>query len=98
MYGKVEARTWKICDGGLDFGALSDTTEYCDSLFFDAWESGLCRFERAAGDGDDVIKGCKAGWFELAEGDAGDPVGGEAVDMTAVISTVAGDPKRLVDL
>lgn len=65
-----------------------------------ACESGLCRFERAAGndDDDEVIKGCSGGWFGFVVGDAGNAVGGEAVDMTAVISTVAGDPKRFVDL
>ena len=65
-----------------------------------ACERGLCRFERAAGDEDgdgEVIKGYSGGWFGFAEGDAGDPVGGEAVDMAAVISTVAGDPKQFVD-
>lgn len=110
VYGNDDASTCAIYDCGLDFGPpLSDTIEYWLNRFLLACDSGLWRFERAgaacddwegAGGGDDeVINGCKGGWFGFAEGEPGegpgDPVSGEAVDMTAVISTVAGDPNGL---
>lgn len=106
MYGNDNASTCAIYDGGLDFGPpLSDTIEYWLNRFLFACDSGLWRFERGGAacddcEGDDeVINGCSGGWFGFAEGEpgdgSGDPVGGEAVDMTAVISTVAGDPNGL---
>ena len=102
VYGNDDASTCAIYDCGLDFGPpLSDIIEYWLNRFLLACDSGLCRFERAGAacddcDGDgEVIRACSGGWFGFAEGEPGDPVGGEAVDMTAVISTVAGDPNGL---
>lgn len=59
--------------------------EYCESLFFDAWESGRCRLERRAGG--EVISGGSGGWFGFGDNDAGagEVDGDEVVDMTSVI-------------
>lgn len=59
--------------------------EYCESLFFDAWESGRCRLERRAGG--EVISGGSGGWFGFGDNDvgAGELDGDEVVDMTSVI-------------
>ncbi len=47
-------------DGGRDLDGRSEVIEYCESLFFDAWESGRCRLERRAGG--DVTNGGSGGW------------------------------------
>ena len=59
--------------------------EYCESLFFDAWESGRCRLERHARG--EVTSGGSGGWFGLGDNDAGagEVDGDEVVDMTSVI-------------
>ena len=88
MYGKLEWNTGKICDGGRDLEGM-ELVEYCDNLFFDACEVGLCKVDRRAGG--DVISGGKGGWFGFEDGEeTGDgEVAGETVsivgDMTAAI-------------
>jgi len=88
VYGKLEWNTGKICDGGRDLEGM-ELVEYCDNLFFDACEVGLCKVDRRAGG--DVISGGKGGWFGFEDGEeTGDgEVAGETVsivgDMTAAI-------------
>lgn len=60
--------------------------EYCESLFFDAWESGRCKFERR--DWGEVINGGSGGWFGFAGDDTGaeELAGDEVADMTSAIA------------
>lgn len=78
-----------MCDGGRDLEGI-EFTEYCDNLFFDACEVGLCRVDRR--EGGDVINGGNGGWLGFEDGeDTGEgEVAGETVssvgDMTTAIS------------
>lgn len=77
-----------MCDGGRDLEGM-ELVEYCDNLFFDAYEVGRCKIDRR--EGGDVISGGNDGWFGFEDGeDTGDEeVAGETVsivgDMTAAI-------------
>lgn len=59
--------------------------EYCESLFFDACESGRCKLDRRAGG--EVISGGSGGWVWFGDNDAGagEVDGDGVVDMTSVI-------------
>jgi hypothetical protein len=77
-----------MCEGGRDLEGM-ELVEYCDNLFFDAYEVGRCKIDRR--EGGDVISGGNGGWFGFEDGeDTGDEeVAGETVsivgDMTAAI-------------
>ena len=58
MYGRLEWKAGNMWDGGRDLEG-PDVFEYCESLFFEAWERGRCKFvRRTTGD---VIRGGNGG-------------------------------------
>ena len=58
VYGRLEWKRGNTCEGGRDLEG-TELVEYCDNLFFDAWEIGLCKVVRRAGG--DVISGGSGG-------------------------------------
>jgi hypothetical protein len=88
VYGRLEGKSGKMCEGGRDLEGRELVVEYCDKRFLEACDMGRGRLVLRAGG--DVMSGGRAGCAvfraggdEMAAG--GEVAGDEPGDMTAVM-------------